>query len=569
MTHSASIDVITREVVYSGLLTIASEMSEALGRSAYSPIIREMIDYSCGLFDPNGDLVAQAENIPAHLGSMGRALGFLLEEFPQKTFAPGDAYITNDPYRGGSHTPDVHIFTPAFADGKLVGICGTIAHQTDMGGKNPGTEGFDNRSIFEEGLMIPPLRLIKADEPNNAIFKMIAANVREPDATMGDLRAQLASCRHAERRLAEFVDRYDAETIIDVMRWAMDYSERRIATELRSMPDGTGTATGWLDDDGVGGPATEIKVEVSVAGDRITIDLTGTSAQLAGGMNVPPAAATSAVIYAVKCVVDPGSPQNEGVFRRVEVILPEGSVVNPVYPAAVSLRHLAVQRIADTILRAFAQLYPDRAAAGSFVGFSSIAIDSFHPVNGETRVIQDDLGGGMGAHQHGDGIDTVDVHLGNVAILPAEICEQTYQVRIVGTEFIPDSAGPGEFRGGLGMKRTYEFLGVPQHGIAYTEQSVPEFAPAGAHGGAAGAPARITLESNGERTEIRKGYLSVEPGDRLVIETGGGGGYGDPLLRDRDLVERDLTEGKITAAVARDVYGLDRPSAAPAEGGIQ
>lgn len=563
MSDSESIDVVTREVVYSGLLTVAGEMSEALGRSAYSPIIREMIDYSCAIFDPSGDLVAQAENIPAHLGSMGRALGFLLEAFPQDTFKAGDAYITNDPYRGGSHTPDVHIFTPAFADRELIGICGTIAHQTDMGGKNPGSEGFDNRSIFEEGLQLPPLRLIEAGETNEAILDLIAANVREPDATMGDLRAQLASCRHAERRLAEFVDRYNATTLLEVMRWSMDYSEKRIATELTAMADGSATASGWLDDDGVGGPAVEIRTTVTVSGDRVAVDLTGTGEQLAGGMNVPPAAATSAVIYAVKCIVDPDSPQNQGVFRRVDVTLPEGSVVNPVHPAAVSLRHLAVQRIGDTILKAFAELYPDRAAAGSFVGFSSIAIDSFHPVSGETRVIQDDLGGGMGGHHSGDGIDTVDTHLGNVAILPAEICEQTYQIRVLATELIPDSAGPGQYRGGLAMRRTYEVLAVPQSGLVYTEQAVPEFSPWGLDGGGAGAPARIMLYGvDGTSREIRKGYFTAQPGDRLVVETGGGGGYGDPRQRDAELVARDVAEGKLTPAAAAQIYGFSAADAA-------
>lgn len=558
MNTRPEVDVVTREVIYSGLLTVANEMSEALGRSAYSPIIREMIDYSCAIFDPAGDLVAQAENIPAHLGSMGRALGYTLEEFPPESFRPGDAYISNDPYRGGSHTPDVHIFTPAFSGDRLIGICGTIAHQTDMGGKNPGTEGFDNRSMFEEGLQIPPLQLIREGETNEAIFRMIAQNVREPDATMGDLRAQLASCRHGERRLAEFVDRYDADILLDVMRWAMDYSETRIANELTDMRDGTATASGWLDDDGVGGPATEIRATVTVSGDRIAVDLTGTGEQLAGGMNVPPAAATSAVIYAVKCMVDPESPQNEGVFRRVDVTLPEGSVVNPVYPAAVSLRHLAVQRIADTILKAMAELYPERAAAGSFVGFSSIAIGSFHPVSGEVRVIQDDLGGGMGASQHGDGLDTVDPHLSNVAILPAEVCEQTYQVRILGTEMIPDSAGPGEHRGGLGMRRTYEFLNVEQSGVAYTEQAVPEFSCWGLDGGGSGTPARIVHQSAGqEPREIHKGYVDAKPGDRLVVETAGGGGYGDPRRRDRERVARDVAEGKVSPAAAQEIYGFE------------
>lgn len=552
------IDAITLEVVYSSLLAAAKEMSGVLGRSAYSPIIREMIDYSCALFDMNGNLIAQAENIPAHLGSMGIALRDLFNDFPPESYQTGDAYLVNDPYRGGQHTPDLHIFTPAFYEGELIGICGTIAHHADMGGKNPGTEGFDNRSIFEEGLRIPPVKLASAEIINDAVTTIIAGNVREPKATMGDIRAQIASCRYGERRLKDLAKRYGVNTLKEVMKRSMEYSETRMRTELSKMRDAESTASGWLDDNGVGGSPVEIRVKVIKKGQGIEVDFTGTDPQMLGGMNVPPAAATSAVMYAIKCVVDPETPQNQGCFRPIMIHLPEGSLVNPKFPAAVSLRHLAVQRIADTILRALSELYPERTAAGTFVGFSSLAIDSWHPVLGHPRVIQDDLGGGMGAHPNGDGMDAVDTHCGNVAILPAEVCELSYQVRVLSTEFIPDSGGPGKWRGGLGIRRVYEILENSHQGLVYTEQSKEEFAPWGLQGGHSGTAAKVTLvKKNGEEIVMGKGYFNALLGEKLVIETSGGGGYGNPKDRPLALVKKDVNEGKISSESAKKIYGLE------------
>ncbi|KXH83792.1 hydantoinase B/oxoprolinase family protein [Sporosarcina sp. HYO08] len=550
------VDAITLEVVYSSLLAAADEMSGVLGRSAYSPIIREMIDYSCGIFDPVGNLIAQAENIPAHLGSMGSALRELFRDFPPASYKPGDAFLVNDPYRGGQHTPDLHVFTPAFHGDRLVGICGTIAHHADMGGKNPGTEGFDNQSIFEEGLRIPPVQLADSGKINLAIMTIIAGNVREPNATMGDLRAQIASCRFGEGRLTELANRYGFDTLLAVMKRSMDYSALRMQTELVKMKDAESSAIGWLDDDGAGGDPVKICVKVTKNDQKITVDFTGTDPQMAGGMNVPPAAATSAVLYAIKSVVDPETPQNQGCFRPIEVVLPKGSAVNPHFPAAVSLRHLAVQRIADTILRALANLYPDRTAAGTFVGFSSLAIDSWHPVHENPRVIQDDLGGGMGAHPNGDGIDAVDTHCGNVAILPAEVSELSYLIRVRSTELIPDSGGPGKWRGGLGIRREYEIVERSHSGLVYTEQSNPDFAPWGMNGGGSGSPASIKLvRQGGEEIEMGKSYFEAQPGDRIIIETSGGGGYGDPKTREPQLIYQDVLEGKISVDAAENIYG--------------
>jgi N-methylhydantoinase B len=547
MTSTTRTSPITREVVLGGLSSAAAEMSEALRRSSYSPIIREMIDYSCAIFDPSGRLVAQAENIPAHLGSMGYALAHVLERVGPAGLQPGDAWLTNDPYGGGTHTPDLHVFTGAFDPaGRLIGMLGTIAHHVDVGGKNPGTEGFDNRTIFEEGLRLPPVRLATGGELDHQVLAIVAANVREPSSTTGDLRAQLAACHHGEARLRALAARYGTETLATVMAEALDASEALLRARLGALPDGTVAATGVLDDDGLGGPPVAIEVALTVDGDRLLVDFTGTSAQLSSGMNVPPAAATSAVIYAVKTLLAPDDPPTAGMVRALDVVLPPGSLVNPAFPAAVSLRHLAVQRIADTLIRALGELVPERRAAGCFVGFLNLTLESRHPRTGETRVPQDCLGGGMGGWPGGDGLDAVDTHLSNVALLPAEVCELDYQLRVLRTELIPGSGGAGQWRGGLGLRREYEVLAVPQRGLVYGEQLSPAARPWPLAGGEPGRRSRMTLHrTDGTSEPMTKSYFTAEPGDRIIIETSGGGGYGDPVDRDPRARERDVREGKV------------------------
>jgi N-methylhydantoinase B len=552
------VDPVTFEVIYSAILSTAREMSEALGRSAYSPIIREMLDYSCAIFDDRAQLVAQAENIPSHLGSMGVALLELLSEIPPANMQPGDVYTMNDPYRGGTHTPDVHVFIPVFLpDGEMVGFCGSIAHHVDMGGTNPGTEGFANASIFEEGLRIPPVALYRAGQPNEALFNVIAANVREPKTTLGDLRAQIAACRTGERRLRELCQKYGASAVRECMAKCMDYAERRVRSALLELPDGEGYAEGYLDDSGTDESPVAIRVRVKVTGSDVLIDFSGTDPQMRGGMNSPYAATRSAAVYAVKCMTDPDTPQNEGCFRPITLVAPPGSVVNPRHPAAVSLRHLTVQRVADTILRAFASIWPHKAVAGSFVGFSSLAVEATSLRTNTTTVLQDDLGGGMGAADGHDGIDGVDIHLSNVGILPVEVCEVQYPVRILRTELIQDSGGAGKFRGGLGIRRDYQFLTDGQVVVAYTEQARPEFAPWGIGGGRPGSPARLyRCRRNGEQVPIRKATYVTEQGEVLITCTGGGGGFGDPRQREWGMVIEDVLDGKVSVSAARDVYGV-------------
>ncbi|MDQ2700008.1 MAG: hydantoinase B/oxoprolinase family protein [Actinomycetota bacterium] len=557
---TSSPDPITVAVISSALKATSSEMSEALRRSSHSPIIREMLDYSCALFTGEGETVAQDDLIPAFLGTMASTLPWVIDSVNPDDVHEGDAFMANDPYMGGTHTPDIQIHVPVLHEGRIVAWCGNIAHHSDVGGTNPGTEGFANTSIFEEGLRIPPIRLMKDGVVNDDVLNLIKNNIRDPESTAGDLRAQLAAARLGQRRMNELIERYGVDLVTSSMKTSLDQSELRIRAAISEREDGVAEAEGWLDDDGLGSDPVRIAVRVEVKGDTVNVDLTGTDDQMAGGLNMAEAASRASIIFAVKAIFDPTGPHDGGVIRAVDVHLPKGSMVNPEFPAALSLRHLGVQRLADTLINAFGKMYPDLATAGSFVGFTSLAAALRHPRVGTEVIIQDDLGGGMGGHSDGDGLDAVDVYLGNVQMLPAEICELQYPVRIGATELIPDSGGAGEFRGGLGLRRVYEFLDDTD-GVFYSEQTRDQFAPFGIQGGEPGTAASLVVErSSGKVESVSKSRLQLVAGDRLVSTTSGGGGYGDPRRRERSAVARDLEEGKITARSARETYGLDMSS---------
>jgi N-methylhydantoinase B len=549
------VDRVTVAVITTALRATAWEMSEAIRRSSHSPIIREMLDFSCAVFTPGGETVAQDELIPAFLGTMASTMPFVIEEAKRGHVDHGDVFISNDPYKGGTHTPDVQLFAPVIHEGVLIAWCGNIAHHVDVGGTNPGTEGYANRSIFEEGVRIPPIRLAERGALNMPLLRLIEANIRDPQSTAGDLRAQMAAVRLGQRRVLELAARYGRTVLSAAMDAALDEAERRIASSISQRSDGVATAESWLDDDGINEDPVRIAASVEVRGPRVSIDLSGSAPQMEGGMNMSQTAAKAAILYAVKSVFDPEAPQSGAPLRCIDTELPRGSLANPRFPAAVSLRHMAVLRLADTLLNAFGQLYKDRAIAESFVGFSCVTMECLHPRFGTVTVLQDVLGGGTGAHAEGDGLSVVDVHLGNVALLPSEICELEYPVRILRTELASDTGGPGEFRGGLGLRRVYEFLG-PSEGIAFSEQARPPFAPQGIAGGLAGTVAKLSLERvNGETLEFTKARLSLNRGDRLTVVTGGGGGFGDARRRQRSAVAADIEEGKVSERAAAEIYG--------------
>ncbi|WP_139006441.1 hydantoinase B/oxoprolinase family protein [Arthrobacter crystallopoietes] len=541
-----TVDTVTFEVISSALHSIAEEMGVILKRSSYSPIIRDMDDFSCALFTPDGDLVAQADYIPAQLGAMSLVVKAIIERWDGK-INDGDAFICNHPFLGAMHLPDVNVVTPIFVDGRLEGWSGTAAHHIDVGGVNPGSEGPELEDIFAEGLILPPVRLSVAGTENPDVISIITDNIRDPLSTVSDLRAQRAACILGYQRLNELAEQYGMNVLSTVMSRSLDVVEKAVRNSLLDLPDGTGEAEGFLDDDGIDGPPTRIHAKVSKTGDTLTIDLSGSSAQVRGAMNVPWASARAGIVYAVRAVVAPDLGANDGLLRAVNVIAPKGSVLNPEAPAAVSIRHNTCQRFADTLIRALTDLWPDEAVGSSTVSFFCMNVGSTSPVTGRPAVMADVVGGGTGGTRFGDGVDGVDTYMSNVGVMPAEVVETNYRIRILKNEFVPGSQGTGKYNGGMGLRREYQILEHAQRATFYAEQTNGSFSPEGAAGGEAAHPTRITLITpDGTEHEVAtKTSTTLQPGTVVRVETAGGGGFGPAAERPAELKAADLRDGRL------------------------
>ena len=535
-----AVDPITFELASAALQAAAIEMGGVLKHSSYSPIIREMDDFSCAIFRADGDLVAQADFIPAQLGAMSLVVRAIIGRWGSAV-APGDAYLANHPYLGAMHTPDLNVIMPVFHGGALFGWVGTAAHHIDVGGVRPGTEGPDLAEVYAEGLLLPPVRLYRGGEENPDVFALVGAAVRDPVSTLSDLRAQRAACLVGERRVIEVTERYGPATVTAVFDQMLDAVERAVRLDLADLPDGEAEAEGFLDDDGVGGPPTRIHARLAKRGDHLVVDLSGSAPQVRGAMNVPWASTRASVVYAIRAMTAPARSTNDGVLRTVDIICPRGTVLNPDPPAAVSIRHNTCQRLADTLIRAASVIWPEHAIASSTVAFFGMNLASASPRTGVPSVMAEVVGGGTGAHRGGDGLDGVDTYLANVGLMPVEVAESSYSVRILRTELIAGSQGDGRYRGGLGIRREYQVLGAESAVTLYSEQTDPRFAPRGAAGGGDGAPSRITVTGpDGTVLPVgSKASLVLAPGSVVRIETSGGGGYGDPAGRDPDLVAAD------------------------------
>jgi len=439
------------------------------------------------------------------------------------------------------------VIMPIFIGGSLVAWAGTTAHHIDVGGVRPGTEGPDLREVYAEGLLLPPIRLYREGKENADIFAFVGAAVRDPVSTLSDLRAQRAACLVGERRVAELAGRYSPAVLSAVFDLMLDSVEHAVRLDLAELPDGEAEAEGFLDDDGTGGPPTRIHVRMAKRGDMVIADLSGSALQVRGAMNVPWASTRASVVYALRAMTDPTRMTNDGILRAIEIICPRGTVLNPEPPGAVSVRHNTCQRLADTLIRAASQIWPERAVASSTVAFFGMNLESVSPRTGVPSVMAEVMGGGTGAHRGGDGLDGVDTYMANVGLMPVEVAESSYQVRILRTELIAGSQGDGEYRGGLGLRRDYQVLGRESVVTLYSEQTDPRFAPRGAAGGTDGQPSRITVfDPAGRPLPVgSKATLTLKPGSVIRIETSGGGGYGDPARRDPALTAADQQDGRI------------------------
>jgi N-methylhydantoinase B len=557
MGANMKLDPITTQVIGNLILSIAEEMGATLMKTAYSPNIKERGDRSTAIFDASGQVIAQAQLIPTHLGSMLGAVHEVIKRHPVEKLKAGDMFIANDPYNGGGHhLPDVNLVAPVFFRGALVGYVASIGHHSDVGGMVAGSESGICTEIYQEGLRIPPVRLVQAGEVNEDILNIILLNTRTPKDRLGDLRAQIAANRVGVRGMIQVCERYGPELVAASTDELLNYSERLIRSKIAEIPDGVYEATDFLDNDGVGDSKTKIHLTMTIAGDHIKFDFAGSDPQVRGSRNVPTASLKAVVLTVVKSMVDPALPPNSGYYRAVEISAPSGSVLNPLPPGAVGERSLTNAVVGDVLWQALSQAVPARAMAGSGP-HRQIIPSGINPGSGEFFVNYETIAGALGARPYKDGIDAVRIHGSGAANLPVESLELNFPLMVERYELRQDSGGPGQFQGGLGIRRDYRVLA---DGIYTSVCGEREFRPAGGiQDGMAGGTGRFTLNpgTSAEKVLPSTGADILLPkGTLLRVDTPGGGGCGDPSKRDRALVVRDVAQERISEKIARTVYGL-------------
>jgi N-methylhydantoinase B len=524
------VDPISLEVFKNMFISVSEEMGVALQRTAYSPNIKERRDFSCAIFDPQGQMVAQAAHQPVHLGAMPASVQAALDTFPE-SLRPGDMVILNDPYLGGTHLPDITLVAPVYVeeagDKHLVGFVANRGHHADVGGMTPGSLPLSTE-LYQEGLILPPIKLARGGRLNQEVIQLICRNSRTPEERRGDLAAQIASIRVGDKRLQEVAQRYTLADTLEHMAALLDYSERVTRQAIQRIPDGVYQVLDYMDDDGLTEEPVPIAVAITVTGDHMTIDFTGTSPQRAGCINAPQAVTVSACLYVVRCIVGDDAPANQGCLRPVEIITPLGSLVNPQPQRGVAGGNVETsQRITDVLLAALAQALPELIPAASQGTMNNLLIGGHDLTRDKPFVYYETIGGGMGARPTKDGISGIHTHMTNTMNTPVEALEFAFPLRLKRYALRRGSGGRGKYRGGDGLVRDVEFLSQARVTILSERRKL---APPGFHGGHHGQPGdNILLRGGYEEVKLAgKETLDVRPGDVLSIRTPGGGGWGTP-----------------------------------------
>ncbi len=553
-----ALDPVTLEILWNALRSVSDEAFIALMRSAYSTNIKERRDHSTAICDPAGRLIVQAEHaLPIHLASMTGLMGVLRKKFPLEDIAEGDIFVANDPHvAGGTHLPDINMAMPVFHDGRLIAFVCNIAHHADVGGMAPGSMAGGMSEIYQEGLRIPVVKLFRSGRLQEDLFAMFLLNARLPDERRGDYFAQVAACRLAARQLAEAAERYGPEMLARGFEDIVLRTERRMRDAVRQIPDGVYRFEDVMDDDGLGAVDIPIRLAIDVTGERIRFDFTGTAPQVRGNINLTMNATQAAVCYSLKALLDPEVPNNQGMLDVCEIEAPSGTLVNAVAPAPVAARANTCQRIVDVVIGALAEALPD-AAVGAANGANTTAVFSgTDPETGAGYLYLETLGGGFGGRSDRDGRDGVQVHITNTSNLPIEAIEQEYPLRVVSYGFVEDSGGAGRFRGGLGLRRSITPVGHSSTFSGAGERF--RRSPWGIFGGGAGRPGRFYRQAaNGEETPLdtKPNNVPLAPGESIVVESPGSGGYGPPDERSSDALDADRRSGKFSAAFLRSHYG--------------
>lgn len=543
------------DVIQDALFAVAREMGDELTKIAYSTIIRESHDCATGLTDDRGRAVAQSELTPGHFMTISYATKGILAVFPAEQLSPGDTVITNDPWICAGHLPDIFILTPFFHGGELVGFLSSVAHHIDVGGVNPGSTTPNTKSIYDEGLQIPPVKLVEDGRFNHAIMSIIRQNSRMPDVVATDLQAQVAVNERGVARMTEVCDKYGRDTV----RWVMEEGIRRSEVLTRDVfdriPDGVYEAEDWVDDDFWTDEPIRIRVQLTVKGSDLYLDFEGSGPQCLGGINVTPSYRDAYSQMVIRCFTDPTIPQNEGCFLPVHVTAPLGSVLNPLYPAAVAGRHTCIPRLADVVAAVMSQAIRTRAMAGYGGMLGQPVFSSADANRGRRWMFFDNSHGGTGARANQDGVDCVSWPW-NAANHPIEVLESLAPVRVDSYELWNDSEGPGRWRGGLGLVKRYHLL----EGEVNVQVGGDRFKyPAtGLQGGGESVRQVYTVTRDDQETPVKsKSSIMLEADDVFTVRMPGGGGYGPPWARETHRVARDVALGYISVERARTEYGVE------------
>jgi N-methylhydantoinase B len=554
-SNDSRIDPITLEIIKNGLSSIADEMALVLMRSAYSPVVRDSMDYSTALCDHEGSVIAQGLTLAVQLGAFPDAMHYLKKQYAG-CMQPGDVFIMNDPYgAGGQHLPDIYVIKPLFWEGEVEGYACTMAHHSDVGGIAPGSVAIHATEVFQEGLRIPMLKLYEQGKSNETLFSIIEKNTRQPVQVMGDLRAQLAACSVAERSFAELLTRYGGRAVRPYLTAFMDQAERSMRDFIREIPNGSYKFEDWIDGLGDAPHPLKIAVCVTVLDDEIEVDFSGTSQQVQGAINCPIAMVRSSAYCAIRCVTNLDIPNCEGYMRPLRIIAPEGTLLNPLSPAACAARGVMGYRVFDAIMGALAQVLPDRVIAAGEGGPTLFAAGGYH--NGKPFVLTEVMVGTWGARATKDGVEGISNPAANLSNQPVELIEAELPLQVVRYGLVRDSGGDGQRRGGLAFIREFRLLA--DEAVFTTRADRRDHPPYGFSGGLPGSASSNTLISG-----TRERVLPTMPmeavkwgaGDLFRHVSAGGGGFGDPMARDPAHVLADVLDDKVSIERAEKVYGV-------------
>jgi N-methylhydantoinase B len=535
------------------LFSLVDEMSLAVVRTSFSSLARDAFDFQCAVFKANGDLIMEGEGTILHSLAYCYMIRRLLAKFGDNIH-PGDVFLNNDPYHDASHLPDVYMLEPIFLDDRLIAWACSGGHMADIGGRVAGSCACDSTEIYQEGLRIPLIKFYEKGAPNQSVFDLIMANSRLPEIIIGDLESHHAACHTGKTRLLEMIHRYGWETLEMYLDELINYSERRTREEIRKLPDGEYEFTDYLDDDGFEDRLIPIKLKITISGDTITYDFTGTSPQIRGSMNDPVGTTRAMIFIGLRCMIDPEIPRNSGVWRPVNMIIPQGSLLNPVLPAPCGGRGATLSRLMDVLMGAEAQIVPDGMPACESGADWLICMGTNDKEYGYT-VLTETVWGGWGGRPFADGVDfctPVFLDGGNQV---CELNEKMYPFMYKRYCYVPDTEGAGKFRGSLAILREWEFLG--EEGTVQMRTERQRTQPWGLQGGLPGAFSETILRrANGEEYKMHKETVIIKKGDSIRIVTSGAGGWGNPLERDPQMVVKDVRNGVVSLKRAREVYGV-------------